>query len=416
MAGEKRGGPRGQKPMDYGGMDPRLMASLVSKIPKNAVTGRVDLPDIMKYMSQHPDEMDALMASVKDLDLESKNVDFSTYDFPSLAPTIKHESFWVLQLEHLGMVDASGRPRDPAAAHTSSGVRHTFMIYCYDDQEQYRVTHECDGLPTSTTVLQVLQRAIAKPLPPLKPALPWLLLLSIKFEPHISDLKPFLDSLPAPFHWRLETRTEADSLKEGIYQLNENGAQKALESAHKLKASGNASFGRKDRTSALKAYSDAINALDDVLAMTPDIKDEKQAKKQLAICFGNRAAAYLMPGEGMDAVKALHDGEAAEAADPSYAKAYIRQATAQQIMGKSQMAKDVIARALRLPGLEDDGGLVDRLIELYTDGKGLSDNEEVFKNWTLDICINDARSSKRLRGIKGEWRRRLDAQFAKWKR
>jgi hypothetical protein len=95
---------------------------------------------------------------------------------------------------------------------------------------------------------------------------------------------------------------------------------------------------------------------------------------------------------------------------------YIRQATTHQVLGELGNAQDSIARALRRPDLENDNGLVDRLIELQTDGKGFSNDEGVFKNWMLDILINDQASSKRMTGIKGEWHRRCDAHFAKWKR
>lgn len=261
-------------------------------------------------------------------------------------------------------------------------------------------------------------------------------MLSIKFEQHAPDLKPFLDSLPAPFHWRVETKEEAQNLKEGIYELNADGCRKALVSADGFKASGNLAFGHKDRPAALKAYSSAISALTDVLTMAPDVKDEELAKKQLAICHANRAAAYLISGKGVDASKALEDGEAAEAVDPGYAKAwvyhdssalceyyfsdnvirYVRQSAAHQVLGNAELSKDVIARALRRPDLEDDNGLVDLIINLHTDGKGLSDDEETFKSWMVEILLNNRQSAKRLSGLKGGWKQRCDAQFAKWKR
>ncbi|KAF8061481.1 hypothetical protein FPV67DRAFT_281733 [Lyophyllum atratum] len=416
MSGKKNVKRAKKTPADYGGMDPEIMRAIVDKIPPNAVTGRVDFGDIMKYMSKNPDEMETLIKSTENLDLDKKDEDLSRYDFASLAPKIRHESFWVLQLEHMGTVDASGRPLSSSAAHNTPGSRPTFMIYCYDDRESFRLTQECDTLPTSATVLQVLRRVIAKPLPPLRPELPWFLLISIKFKQHIPDLKPFLDSLPAPFHWRLETQEEVENLKEGIWKLNEDGVRKALVSADKLKTAGNASFSRKDRLEAVKAYTGAIDALIDVLSMTPDIEDEKKAKKQLAICYGNRAAAYLIPGTGVDAKKAIEDGKSAQEWDPNYTKAYIRQATAYQLLGNTELAKDVVARALHSSELENDNGLVDRLVDLYTDGNGLSDDEATFKNWTIDILINDRKGSERLQGLKGEWRRRLDAQFARWKR
>ena len=146
-------------------------------------------------------------------------------------------------------------------------------------------------------------------------------MLSIKFQQHVTALRPFLDSLPPPFHWRLETSEEADALHEGIHVENERGVKQGLDLAAKTKAIGNTAFATKDRAGALKAYTDAIEYLLDALSQKPDVNDTKNAKKQLAICHANRAAAYLITGEGMDLKKALRDGETAEAADPSYAKA-----------------------------------------------------------------------------------------------
>lgn len=106
-------------------------------------------------MSQHPEEMDALLTAMGDLDNSLKDIDVTGYDFNALASTIKHESFWVLQLENMGMVDASGRTiNDPASANSIEGAQPAFVIYCYDGDNTYRATHHCVGLPKSRTVLQ----------------------------------------------------------------------------------------------------------------------------------------------------------------------------------------------------------------------------------------------------------------------
>ena len=168
---------------------------------------------------------------------------------------------------------------------------------------------------------RAIRLAIAKPLPPLKPCLPWFLLISIRLQQHLPTLKPFLDSLPAPFHWRLETREEAEGLSEGIHQLNVKGVFVSMELAEKSKLIGNTAFSRKERAAAIKAYTAAIEHLIDVLSMKPDLEEEAKAKNLLAICHSNRAATYLIPGAGQDANQALLDGQKAEKADPSYAKA-----------------------------------------------------------------------------------------------
>lgn len=94
----------------------------------------------------------------------------------------------------------------------------------------------------------------------------------------------------------------------------------SMELAEKSKLIGNTAFSRKERAAAIKAYTAAIEHLIDVLSMKPDLEEAK-AKKLLAICYSNRAATYLIPGAGQDANQALLDGQKAEKADPSYAKA-----------------------------------------------------------------------------------------------
>ncbi|CAA7267660.1 unnamed protein product [Cyclocybe aegerita] len=395
----------------FPGLDPKLFEA-IKKIPPNPIrkgrhTGHSENPNDA--------ELNELVATIGRLDLNKPKVDLETYDYKALRSTIKHLSSWVIQLENTGFVDANGQPIEPDQAQNTSGVRPTFAIYCYDDKTAYRITSQCVGLPDSNFVLETLKRAIAEPTIPLKPCLPWFLLISIKLAPYVPVLKPFLDSLPAPFHWRVETREEAQGVNDGVHSLNEEGVRNGLVLAEKAKVVGNNAFSQKDRKAAVKAYGEALSWLLDVLAQKPDTADEEKAKKLQAVCYANRAAAYLIPGEGINLRKALQDGKDAEKADPGYAKAYVRQATANQLLGKKDDALDAIARALRCKDLENDTGLVDRFIELMTDGKGLSDDEATFKNWTLDVMINDRKSSERLSDIEGEWKRRCDQHLSKWK-
>jgi len=105
-------------------------------------------------MQDHPDEMEKLLTESEKNNVGKLTVDLTKYDYQALARTIVHESFWVIQLEHMGFVDRNRREVDPARAHTSTGVKPAFMIYCYDDQNRYRVTKDCKGLPDSKTVLE----------------------------------------------------------------------------------------------------------------------------------------------------------------------------------------------------------------------------------------------------------------------
>lgn len=94
---------------------------------------------------------------------------------------------------------------------------------------------------------------------------------------------------------------------------------------------------------------------------------------------------------------------------------YVRQASALGMLGKKDEAIEALIRGLKRKELEDESGLVDRLIDLLTNGKGLSDEEGVFKQWMIDITINDKRPFARsLMDLEGEYKRRIGAQFDKF--
>ena len=164
-----------------------------------------------------------------------------------------------------------------------------------------------------------MKRAIAAPLPPLKPALPWQLCISLKLKPQFSspEIKTFLDCLPKPFHWRFETAEERDNLADGIEEKNKQESEILLETAAQRKSEGNAAFAKKDEAAAIKAYGDAIECAVDALAQNAE---ENTTKATLAILHANRAAAYLLPGKDESTQKALKDGDMAELYDPCYAK------------------------------------------------------------------------------------------------
>jgi hypothetical protein len=148
-------------------------------------------------------------------------------------------------------------------------------------------------------------------------------MLSSKLAQHAPALKSFLDSLPKPFHWRVETPEEAQGIADGIHARNRVGTKSGLEYAEECKARGNNAFTKKDRKGALEGYGDAINALKTAMAQKPDDAEEKKGYRMLAVCHSNRAATYLLPSTGQDAEKALKDGEQAEHFDPTYSKGYV---------------------------------------------------------------------------------------------
>lgn len=65
----------------------------------------------------------------------------------------------------------------------------------------------------------------------------------------------------------------------------------------------------------VEAYTDTIDHLVGVLAQKPDTADEEKAKRLMGVSYTNRAAAYLLLGDGVNLNKALADGMTVEA-DP----------------------------------------------------------------------------------------------------
>jgi hypothetical protein len=102
--------------------------------------------------------------------------------------------------------------------------------------------------------------------------------------------------------------------------MNKQGVSEGRRLGAFAKAEGNAAFAQKDRPVAVKGYTQAIKHLIDALSQRPDLNEKKDLENQLAICYANRAAAWLIEGEGMDAKKAVDDGVAAEETDPMYPK------------------------------------------------------------------------------------------------
>jgi hypothetical protein len=64
-------------------------------------------------------------------------------------------------------------------------------------------------------------------------------------------------------------------------------------------------------------------------------------------------------------------------------------------------------RGLLRADLRDDAGLVDRLIQLQTDGKGLSNDEEEFSAWKELILVEDEESARMMKDIEGLYNKRL---------
>ncbi|KAI0065796.1 hypothetical protein BV25DRAFT_1595569 [Artomyces pyxidatus] len=358
---------------DYGGLDMDSLLSLVEGLRPNPVTGEFERSDIERALLKNmTSERLNILNGARSTYERLNGTDLSTYDFASLANTIQTDntSVWICMLEYAGMVNASKTRIDDATARITPGAMPLFSLECKmarpSASAQTRWVQDSYGLPNSATVLKFIQHAIATPTPPQKPKLPQYLYLTQKFAPHIPTLRPFLDSLPAPFCWELE-RPEAAELHSEIAMM---GREYRLEAYVKLaqtaKAAGNTAFAQKDREGAVKAYTEAIEQA--TIAIEEGASEESVERSGvhllLAVCLSNRAATYLLQGDDLDAHKALRDAEMAERSDKSYVKAYYRQSRAHELLGDINSAKAAIERALSCASITDKQGLAARLSEL----------------------------------------------------
>ena len=103
--------------------------------------------------------------------------------------------------------------------------------------------------------------------------------------------------------------------------MNVAGVKNGIRDAEQEKERGNRAFVNKDRKEAIEHYTKAIDLLLDAQSQKPTDAELVKIKAVEAVCFSNRAASWLLPGDGQDGQKALADAERAIEEDCEYAKA-----------------------------------------------------------------------------------------------
>ncbi|KAK7683725.1 hypothetical protein QCA50_013101 [Cerrena zonata] len=183
----------------------------------------------------------------------------------------------------------------------------------------------------------------------------------------------------------METPEEAEEVADGVDSCNKVGVVQGLKQAEAEKALGNQDLKRKQRTDAIKHYSEAVECLHDAWSQKPTDNQTKEIKNLMSVCLANRAAAWLMEGEGQDAKKALKDAEEAIEREPSYNKAYYRAAKAHQLLSENTRAIQIIVSGLTRKDLENNSGLIDGLIEIYG---GIPDTENELRDFCTKVFKN----------------------------
>ncbi|KAI0065832.1 hypothetical protein BV25DRAFT_1821514 [Artomyces pyxidatus] len=317
------------------------------------------LPDLMKHFEGAAKILDKLKAR-----------DLSSYDFTSLE--VQVNTAWLIKLDYSGLVDPSKRVLHTATGDRRPGPRPYFFLTCTamsqteGPEQTTRWAEEYPGLPDSAAVLDFIRHAIATPYAAMPSCLPEGLFLTLNLRPHEPALRPFLDSLPAPFKWHIETPATAELHSEIAMAGREDRFATYVAGARKAKEAGNAAFAQKDRYGAVKLYLDAMDlgkrALDE--KASEESVQRERVRNLLAVCAANCAAAYLLEGEGMNAESALVSGGIAETMDKDYVKGYYRQARAHELLGDLDKAIEVMERARARPNIVEKSGIEDYLAEL----------------------------------------------------
>ncbi|KAH9478663.1 hypothetical protein JR316_0009121 [Psilocybe cubensis] len=388
--------------------------------------GRPDLTEISRFLMSNlddPDVQELFQHANEDLaKLDQTTPNLSEVNYASLP--IEHETVWIINMQFGGMKTATGELlRDDHPAHVKERAYQSFDLHAWNCRGEgsrpdlYRYMQNYDRTPpNSKQVEEFIKLAMAHPHPIFKPALPHLLILSANLSHHKQALKPFLDSLPAPFKWKDTPAEIEDTIRDMVYENGKELFNQYVASAKENKASGNSAYAAKNREAAVAFFEDAIKYLDRAFRRyTPATEAIKQdAMKLKVVCHANCSAARLMGGNTSqeNAEKAVDDAEDAILLDTFYVKGYMRLARAYQALGQRSDAEEAVARALRLKEMENDEGLVDLLISIQTCGKGLpAPGTELAKEWVSVTFSDDSERAERMKSVNGLWRKRCEAHM-----
>ncbi|KAF8155611.1 hypothetical protein B0H34DRAFT_714033 [Crassisporium funariophilum] len=403
-------------------LDVDTMRALGRHLSPDPLTGEIEMSDIIQFITMNPDHPDVkkFFAETAGSDEKRKQdrIDAQTFDLSTLS--VQPGTAWLISLEYSGLSTEKtiGVDKEELERLSREQPQHTFQLFCYikegpgtDGGDNFRTMEEFVGMPNSRQVESFIRVSMAKPITYFKPSIPNTLCFSFNLTQHQDALLPFLNSFPFPFNFIFEPAELSQRIKEKTFVHHEIRFKRYMKIAQELKDAGNTAYAQKNREEAIKAYAKAVAHLEKTMfAAAEGDERETEVKAMMAVCFANSSAARMIPGEGFDAAEAVKDAEAAIESDANYAKAYIRLSRAHEALGDAGQAQEAITRALRRPQLENHHGLVDHLISLQTEGKGIPQDRDSFQAWLQNLLVDDQVSRKRMQGIGGEWRMRCEKQ------
>ncbi|KAI0310340.1 hypothetical protein OF83DRAFT_881799 [Amylostereum chailletii] len=323
-------------------MEIPLSQKINNEVHPDPITGELDVPEVARYFlsNMHKPEMQNIFTGMMGVMEQYDRNDVSDYNFASLRPV--KDAVW-----HFSMMG-------PA-------------MFCSGSWGEPRAMYNPPmGVAEPAGILKFIKDGIANCSLGLPPSLPELMIFSPGFAPYLSILRPFLDSLPSPLRWTFETadiraaEVVADELG------HEFRGAKYLDLAEKCRSAGLLAYTKKNRAGALDAFARGTELAESALGEAGDPGQRAAAHRMIAVCLANRAGVYLVDGPGMNAKNALRDAQKAEGADPTYIKAYHRQARAHEHLGDLVKARDVMTRALQISGMENEPSLRAELRRLET--------------------------------------------------
>jgi len=410
------------------------LKEMTKHLTPDPITGEVEFTDIIQYINTHADDplvKKYFSSSSKSAARKKEKRKQAVANFDPSTLRIQFNSAWLVSLEYSGLTseerwDDKWNFEDEAGKkereeQLKAPPQQTFQIYCYIREgpeaigggDDSRHVEEYIGLPTSQQVEDFVKVCMAMPMACWKPCIPQNLYFTRNLRSHEAALLPFLRNLPLPFSFLFETDEIHNRVREQDFKKAEKAFKKYIDLATKLKDEGNKAFQRGDRHEAVDKFQQAAEDLDKLLlkSISEEQTREAETRRLLAVCMGNCSAARMLTVDGeKDARGAVVDAERAIAADPTYAKAYIRLSRAHEALGEAFEAQNAIVQGLRHKELENHFGLADHLISLQTGGKGLQSlsDKTSFDTWVHRTLVEDEKSALMMKDIRGAWRRRCD--------
>ncbi|KAI0041419.1 hypothetical protein FA95DRAFT_1576373 [Auriscalpium vulgare] len=326
-------------------MNTDCIETFASSFPVNPDTGLRETEDMKRYIFENPDCPDVRRFWTS----TAASPPLSKDAYAALAPQILPRSAWLVLMNEFGAA-GSLNPAQWALPPDLRGNNYTKLTCCDAGTRAMRFEQDFfhDEPLSSDTVLLFVKRCIATPVAPQQPALPASMFFSDIYLPHAPTLAPFLDALPAPFQWQIAPLPDPAGPPPPVPTHPDN-FDELVELAEQMKAAGNREYAARQRGRAVQIYTVALAGFGRAIAVKPH-RVNARVRRLHAVLLANRAAAHLLEdevgGTGADPAEALRDGRAAEKADPTYVKGYLRQARAHEMLGQVGERRAVLERAL----------------------------------------------------------------------